>query len=110
MTVTVIYPPDPYTIFEPRPVRTYTIDETLPIAPIPERGTENPYYESYWFWINPENRITHEDITALYQYQLGEDFDHPTRSESLSERWYTKSHSSQDTDYEVPSVWKGNKR
>jgi len=51
--------------FEPRPVRTITINEVL--TPIPELGTSEPYHESYFRWINPENTVTLDDITALYR-------------------------------------------
>jgi len=58
--------------FEPRPLRTISIDEVL--TPTPELGTQEPYDESYFRWINPENTVTLEDISALYQYQYCQNF------------------------------------
>ena len=112
MTIRVIYPPDPYTIFEPRPVRTHSIAELLPIVPIPEKGTEEPYHESWWYWTNPDNTITHTDIVALRHYLYGEEFEYPIASEDVQEHWQTcfRSKGSQDTGYESPSVCGGNKR
>ena len=52
--------------FEPRPLRTISIDEVL--TPIPELGTQEPYHQSYFWWINLESTVTLEDIAALYQY------------------------------------------
>jgi len=60
------YTPKPKKPFEPRPRRTTSIEEVL--TPIPELGTQEPYHESYFWWINPENLVTLEDITALYQH------------------------------------------
>ena len=116
MVIKAIHPPYPYDYdhlydcFEPRQVQTYSIFELLvPVTPISEHGTELPYHESYHFWVNPENTITLEDIADLYQYQLGEDFKYTTRSEELSEKWYTPSTESQDTGFSILSVW-GNQR
>jgi len=58
--------------FEPTPLRTISIGEVL--TPIPELGTHEPYYESYFWWTNSEKTVTLEDITALYQYQYGKNF------------------------------------
>ena len=51
--------------FEPRPTKTISIEDVR--TPIPELATQEPYYESYFCWINPENTITLEDFTALYR-------------------------------------------
>ena len=106
-----IYPLQRYEHLEPRPVRTDSILEILvPVTPISEDGTELLYHETYHFWVNPENVVTLEDITDLYRYQLGEDFNYTTRSESLSEKWYIPETESQDTGFSIPSVWGRNKR
>jgi len=55
--------------FEPRPLRTISIEEVL--TPIPELGTQEPYHESYFWWINPEN------------------FTHHTPTEKSNSIWYT---------------------
>jgi len=97
--------------FEPRPLRTILIDEVL--TPIPELGTQEPYQETYFWWINPENTVTLEGIAALYQYQYGEKFTYHTPSEKSNSIWYTQY---PDTDqrssqrFEIPDVWGGNKR
>jgi len=97
--------------FEPRPLRTLSIDEVL--TPIPELGTQEPYHESNFWWINPGNTVTLEDIAALYQYQYGENFTYHTPSEISNSLWYTQypesdQHSSQC--FEIPIVWGGNQR
>ena len=61
--------PKPKRPFEPRPLRTISIDEVL--TPTPELGTQEPYHESYFWWINPDYSVTLEDIATLYQYQYG---------------------------------------
>jgi len=97
--------------FEPRPLRTISINEVL--APIPELGTQEPYHESYSWWINPENTVTLEDITALYQYQYGKDFTYHTPSQKSNSIWYTpyaKSDQHSSQCFEIPIVWGGNKR
>jgi len=103
--------PKPKKPFEPRPLRTISTDEVL--TPIPELGPQEPYYESYFWWINPENTITLEEITALYQHQYGENFIYHTPSTKSNSVWYTQytpseQHSSQC--FEIPIVWGGNKR
>jgi len=103
--------PKPKKPFEPRPLRTISIDEVL--TPTPELGTLEPYHQSYFWWINPENTITLEEITALYQYQYGEEFIYHTPSTQSNSDWYTQyppsdQHSSQC--FEIPIVWGGNKR
>ena len=90
---------------------TISIDEVL--SPIPELRTQEPYHESYVWWINTENTGTIEDITALYHYQYGDNFIYRTPSEKSNSIWYTqypatKGHSSQC--FEIPAVWGGNKR
>jgi len=74
--------------FEPRPLRTISIDKVL--TPRPELGTQEPYYESYFWWINPENTITLDDLTALYQYQYGEKFTYKTPWEKSNSIWHTQ--------------------
>ena len=103
--------PKPKKPFEPRPLSTSSINEVL--TPIPELGTQEPYNESYFWWINPENTVTIQDITALYKYLCGENFVYRTPSEGSNPVWYTQypeddQHSSQG--FEIPKVWGGNKR
>jgi len=74
--------------FEPRLLRAISIDEAL--TPIPELGTQEPYYESYFWWTKPENTVTLEDIAALYQSQYGENFTYKTPSEKSNSIWYTQ--------------------
>ena len=103
--------PKPQKPVEPRASRTISIAEAL--TPTPQLGTREPYYESYFWWIHPENTVTLEDITAPYQYQYGENFAYHTLSEKSNSIWYTldpkaDQHSSQC--FEIPIVWGGNKR
>ena len=103
--------PKPKKPFEPRPTRTISIAEVL--TPIPELGTQEPYHESYFWWINPENTVTLEDITALYPYQHVENFVYHRPLQKLNSTWYTMypqddQHSS--PCFEIPAVWGGNKR
>jgi len=103
--------PKPKKPFEPRPLRTIAINEVL--TPIPELGTQEPYYESYFWWINPQNTITLQDIIALYQYQYGKDFLYHTHSEKSNSIWYTRypeSDQRASQRFEIPAVWGGNKR
>jgi len=91
--------------FEPRPVRTVSINEVL--TPIPELVTQVPYDESSFWWINPETTGTLEDITALYQYQYDKDFLYHIHLEKSNSIWYTQypesnQHSSQG--FEIPAV------
>jgi len=103
--------PKPKKPFEPRPLTTILIDEVL--TPIPELETEEPYHECYFWWMNPENTITLEDIAALSQYQYGKEFTYHTPSEKSHSIWYTQY---PDTDprssqrFEIPDVWGRNKR
>ena len=103
--------PKPKNAFEPRPLRTISIDEVL--SPIPELGTQEPYHESYFWWTYPENTVTLEDIAALSQYQDGQEFTYHTPSEKSNSIWYTQY---PDIDlcssqpFEIPEVWGGNKR
>ena len=69
--------PKPKKPLEPRPLRTISINEVL--TPTPEFATQEPYHESYFWWINPENTVTLEAIAALYQYQYGTAFTYHTR-------------------------------
>jgi len=108
---TVTHTPKATKPLEPRPTKTISIQEVL--TPIPELGTPEPYHESYFWWINPENTVTLEDITALYQYHYGENFTYLTPSEKSNSIWYTQYpvievDSSQC--WEIPGVWGGNKR
>jgi len=103
--------PKPNKPFEPRPLRTISINDVL--TPTPELGTQEPYHECYFGWINPENTVTLEDITALYQYQYRENFVHHTPSEKSNSLWYTlypKDDKPSSQCFEIPEVWGGNKR
>jgi len=64
----------PKTLHESRPLRITSCDEVLNSTEILEPGTQEPYHESYFWWIHPDNTITMEDIAALYEYQSGEHF------------------------------------
>jgi len=59
------YTPKPNTLFEPRPLRTISMAQIIPPTVTKELGTQEPYHKSYFWWINPENTVTPEDITAL---------------------------------------------
>jgi len=88
-----------------------SIDEVL--TPTPELGTQAPYHESFFWWINPENTVTLEDITSLYQYQYGKDFIYTTPSEKSSSIWYTlypESDQRSSQRFEIPIVGGGKKR
>jgi len=103
--------PKPKKAFEPRPWRTIAIDEVH--TPIPQLGTPEPYYESYFWWINPENTVTLEDIATLYEYQRSKDIIYHTPSEKPNPAWHTQyppsnKHSTQC--FEIPMVSGGNKR
>jgi len=103
--------PKPKKPFKLRPLRTISIDEVL--TPIPEVGTREPYYESYFWWINPENTITLEDLTSLYKYQYSENFTYKTPSEKSNSIWYTQSPQSDQRSsqgFEKPLVLGGNNR
>jgi len=80
--------PKPKKPFELRPLRTISINEVL--TPIPELVTQEPYNESYFWWIDPENTVTLEDIAALYQYQYGEDFIYKEPAGKSNSIWYTQ--------------------
>ena len=116
MVIRAIYPPqkqNPYDYLEPREVQTYSILELLvPVTLISEKRTELPYHESYKFWRNPENTVTHQDIVQLRHHLYGEEFEFPIASEEVfdfSDMPYDEE--SQDTGFSIPSVWgKGNKR
>jgi len=66
---------------EPRPIRTTSIDQVLNRTDFPQPGSQEAYHKSYFWWMNPENTITLEDIAELYQYQYGENFAYHTPSE-----------------------------
>jgi len=108
MIVRETHTPKPEKPFEQRPTKTISIDEVLA-----ELGTQEPYHQSYFYWINPENTVTLEDITALYQHQYGENFIYHTPSTKSNSIWFTQyppseQHSSQC--FEIPIVCGGNKR
>jgi len=103
--------PKPKKSFEPRPLRTISIDQVL--TAIPALGTQESYLESYSWWINPENTVTLADIAALYQYPYSKDFIYKTPSEKSNSIWYTQypdndQRSSQR--FEILAAWGGNKR
>jgi len=103
--------PKPTKGFEPRPLRTISIDEVL--TPIPELGTQEPYHESYFWWTTPKKTITLEDITELYQYQYGQNFTYKTPSAKSNSFWYTQypeSNPQSSHCFHIPAVWGGNKR
>ena len=60
------YTPKSDTLFEPRPLRTTSIAQIYPKTFIDEKGTKEPYHETYAFWTNPENIITTTDLQDLY--------------------------------------------
>jgi len=103
--------PKPKKPFEPTPLRTIAIHEVL--TPIPELGTQEPYNESYIWWIKPENTVTLEDLAALYQYQYGQDFIYSTPAENSNPIWYTpypKEDQYSSQCFEIRIVWGGNQR
>jgi len=57
------------------------MDLVLRFTEIPERGTQEAYLESYFWWINPEKTVTIEDIAVLYKYEHGENFTYNTPAE-----------------------------
>ena len=91
MVIRAIYPQNPSSYLEPPVARTYSIFEILP--PVYEKGTLEPYYESYFFWTKPENRIMRNDLEVLYRYQFGNSYQYCSSSDPLSKKWYTKSES-----------------
>jgi len=107
------YTPKPDTPFEPRPLRTTSIDQVLNPTDIPELGTQQPFNESYFSWINPENTVTLEDIAALYRYQYGENFTYNTPSEKSNSIWYTQypvTQGNSSQNFEIPEAWGGHQR
>ena len=103
--------PKPKKPFEPRPKKPVSIDEVL--TPIPELGTQEPSNNSYFWWTNPENTVTLEDIAALYQYQYGKDITYNTPSEQSHSIWYTQYPPTQAQSsqcFEIPALSGGNKR
>jgi len=103
--------PKPKKPFEPRPLKTITIDEVLTL--IPEVGTQEPYEESYFWWINPENTVTLEDIAALYEYQYVKEFTYHTPTGKSNSIWYTQypeSNQRSSPCFQIPDTWGGNKR
>jgi len=103
--------PKPNKPFEPRATRTISTEEVLTL--IPELRTQEPYNESYFWWINPENTITLEDIAALYRYKYGKDFIYHTPSEKSNSVWYTQyppSNKHSNQCFEILVVWGRNKR
>jgi len=102
--------PKPDSILEPKPKPTLTIAQVCPPTALRERRTKEPYYESYRFWKNPENIISHEDIAVLYRYQYGENFNYIKPSEeSVEYTRYQRTESLTRSGFRIPSVWGGNK-
>jgi len=103
--------PKPKKPFEPRPKKTVSIDKVL--TPIAELGTQETSNTSYFWWTNPENTVTLEDIAALYQYQYGKDITYNTPSEQSHSIWYTQYPPTQGQSsqcFEIPALSGGNKR
>jgi len=97
--------------FEGRPFRTIAIDEVP--TPIPKLGTQEPYYESYLWCVNPENSVTPEDIATLHKHWYGKNFTHHTPSEksnSIRYTQYPESNQRSSQRFVIPIVWGGNKR
>jgi len=104
--------PKTNTLFETRPLRTIPIAQIMPPNVTKELGTEEPYHESYFWWINPENAVTHEEITPLYRYQYSENLTYHTPCEQENFVWYTQyplSDQRSSQPFETPEVWGGNK-
>jgi len=55
-------------------LRTTSIDQVITSTAIGEKGTLEPCPEDGFWWINPENMVTIEDIAALDRYQYSENF------------------------------------
>jgi len=70
--------PKSNTLFEPTPLRTTSIDQTLSSTEELNEGTLEPYHKSYFYWINPQGVVTLEDIAELSRYQYGEHFTYHT--------------------------------
>jgi len=105
------YCPKPETLFEPRPLRTTSIDQVRSYAEIPERGIQEPYDEFYFLWINPENTSTIADIAALVRYQYSEDFSNHTPSERSNSVWntqYPDTNQRWSQPFMIPEVWRRN--
>jgi len=88
-------------------LRIASIHQVRNPSTIPEPGTQEPYHESYFWWIKPENTVIREDIAALYQYQYGEDFTYITLSEEFNSIWYTLSPATEGNSgqkFEIPAV------
>ena len=108
-------------IFEPRPLYTFAIAEELeeyvPI-PVPELGTEEPYYETYYEWVNSTDTNTEDDLALLYQYQADSEkacwkpFDGSYSEWSGDPKWHTTypNDSADSQIFEIPECWGGNKR
>jgi len=107
------YSPKPNTLFEPRPLRTTSIHPVLSSIEEFELAIQEPYYESYIWWTNPENLVTREDITILYRYKYGENLTYDTPSEKSNSIAYTKYLATEgisSRNFEIPEVWGANKR
>jgi len=105
--------PKPDTLFETRPLRTTSIDQVLSSTEELELRRLEPYHESSFWLLSPENTVTTEDIAPLYRYKYGQNFTYHTPSEKSNSIWYTHyPHNGQRSShyYEVPEVWGGNKR
>ena len=105
-------------IFEPKAYHTPAIAEIYVLTPVPELGTEEPYYETYYEWVNSIDTITEDDIALLYQYQADspeacwKPFDGSYSEWSGDPKWHTTyPYDSADSSlFEIPECWGGNKR
>jgi len=108
-------------IFEPRPLYTFAIAEELEdyiSISVPELGTEEPYYETYYEWVNSTDTITEGDLALLYRYQADSEeacwkpFNGSYSEWSGDPKWHTVyPHDSADSQlFEIPECWGGNKR
>ena len=105
-------------IFEPRPSHTPAIAEVYVPTPVPELGTEKPYHETYYEWVNSIDTITEHDLALLYRYQADsteacwKPFDGSYSEWSGDPKWHTNYPQGSDDSqtFEIPECWGGNKR
>jgi len=76
------------TLFKPRLLRTTSIPQIDFPTFIRELKTQEPYYETYAFWKNPESILTTKDLEALYQQWEGEGFHYYQPEEEIGLVWY----------------------